>query len=202
MAVATTTLLDQRSNGLGVSGVPLDTTGHATLRQQQLVAVADQRLVPDTRRRGYSSSTEQSLANTVRTDTDVAEGVRGPAAIINFPEFTPVRTLPHAFVVLAEWEGSVLTVEADKITAQLTPISGVEKVAQDADVPCEEISEDDRELVRVGALFRLAVGYEIANGTRTRFSRIVFRRLPAWTRRDIEDADALAERYFNGIRVE
>jgi hypothetical protein len=50
----------------------------------------------------------------------------------------------------------------------------------------DEVSMDDRSLVVPGAIFDLSIGYrQDEGGTRTRVSRLVFRRLPAWSKERI-----------------
>jgi hypothetical protein len=125
------------------------------------------------------------------------------ADLISFPQYSPTAVRPGAFLVLAEWEGSVLEVGADGILAGLVPIRGLgnDEEAQ-GEIPWDEIADGDRDLVQPGALFRLSVGYEISSGTRTRFSRVIFRRLPAWTAKELESADEIAIHQFNAIPVE
>lgn len=110
-----------------------------------------------------------------------------------------------AFLVLSEWEGSISSVSDSEIAATLVLVRGETEDDErelDARIPIEEVAVADRDLLRVGALFRLSVGYAITNGTRTRFSRIVVRRLPAWSRRDLQEADEIAQRRYDAISVE
>jgi len=100
------------------------------------------------------------------------------ANLIDFPVYAAAQVRRLASIVLAEWEGSVLEVQPESIVAGLVPIRGVGTDEEaEAEIPWDEIADGDRDLVRPGALFRLSVGYEVANGTRSRFSRVVFRRL-------------------------
>jgi hypothetical protein len=125
--------------------------------------------------------------------------------VIDFPSFQEPRLAARASLVLAEWEGSVTRIGSDVIFAKLTNIRGAdggERQQCAAEIPWEEVSSADHALIQEGALFRLTVGYQIDDGTRRRFSSVVFRRLPAWTRRDMEDADHLATEQFNAISVE
>ena len=188
-----------------VSGRPSNLaseTGMSVLVRSQEIVEAARRKVPTFAATAATNTQEDRSA--ARTDTAVPplQGL-GPAAILEFPTFTPIRPLRQAFNVLAEWEGAVVAVGADSIIAQLTPISGSRSSAQtEAEIPWSEVADDDRELVCPGALFRLAVGYQSSDGTRTHFSRVVFRRLPAWNRRTLEEADDIADTYFHGIAVE
>jgi hypothetical protein len=60
---------------------------------------------------------------------------------------------------------------------------------------------DDRSMVVPGAIFDWSIGYrQDEGGTRTRVSRLVFRRLPAWSKDRIQkhklETDEMY-RYFN-----
>jgi hypothetical protein len=58
---------------------------------------------------------------------------------------------------------------------------------EEAEIPLEELSPHDLPLVRAGAVFYWTIGYrDSVTGQRTRQSSIVFRRLPAWTDRELE----------------
>jgi hypothetical protein len=57
----------------------------------------------------------------------------------------------------------------------------------------DELSDDDLSLVTPGAFFRWSVGItRMPGGGKRPTSQIVFRRLPKWTRRDIQRSDAVA----------
>jgi len=57
-----------------------------------------------------------------------------------------------------------------------------------------ELSDDNIPLLREGAKFRWVIGTQISHGGRKRcISEIVFRRLPAWTKRDLDNARLEAE---------
>jgi hypothetical protein len=65
------------------------------------------------------------------------------------------------------------------------------------------VQPGDRALLTPGAVFRLAIGYErTVAGTQQRVTKLVFRRLPRWTRRELADADLMARRLGDAIRVE
>lgn len=134
-------------------------------------------------------------ANSTAANDEIGETTLGAggnptaATLFSIPRYEPIRTKPAAFVVEAEWEGSVVLVTDDHIVAALVGVKGgVAAQEVEAEIPWDEIADDDCSLVRLGALFRLSVGHEIEHGTRSRYSRLVFRRLPAWSRRDLEAA--------------
>ena len=94
--------------------------------------------------------------------------------------------LKENYKLLQQWEGNVLEIKEDSFLAQLHDLSG-NLPEEEAEISFEEISEIDRDLVEPGAFFYWNIGYhEDKSGQRTRSSMIRFRRLPAWTKREIE----------------
>lgn len=94
---------------------------------------------------------------------------------------------PHRFRSLQAWEGTVNLVGATMFTARLFDRArpGEEEAAE---FELSEISEDDRPLVVAGSVFYWDVGYLDTPGGRRCASEIRFRRLPAWTREELEVA--------------
>jgi hypothetical protein len=92
------------------------------------------------------------------------------------------------------WECTVVEIGESSFGATLRSLRDPADTEKQAEIPIDEVSEDDVELLAPGAVFYWAVGYEISPaGTRTRFSRIKFRRLPSWTRKDLARVDRAAE---------
>ncbi|MDL1889211.1 hypothetical protein FBQ96_06460 [Nitrospirales bacterium NOB] len=103
-----------------------------------------------------------------------------------FPKPLPPQ-LDH-FQPLQSWEGIVNKVEEKAFSTTLRERSR-KAPDQVAEFPLEEVSLVDRELVKPGAIFYWDIGYsEDKTGQRIRASLIRFRRLPAWTKREIENA--------------
>jgi hypothetical protein len=87
---------------------------------------------------------------------------------------------------LQEWEGTVLDLREDSIRVRLVDKTngGVE---EEAEILLDEISRHDLPLIKRGAVFYWTIGYhDSATGQRTRQSIIVFRRLPAWSKSELE----------------
>jgi len=121
------------------------------------------------------------------------------------PDYDMPKAPRHSFTATQEWEGTVIRVESDKLFARLIDLTNVStrQEEEDAEVPLEEVQSGDRVLVKPGAVFRLAVGYQkTAGGSHHRIANLVFRRLPQWTKREIAEADAAAMRSFNAIQME
>ena len=104
--------------------------------------------------------------------------------------------------VLQDWEGVVERVEEDIFVARLRDMTANEVYPGEiAELPVRDVSEDDRELLQVGAVFYMTVGYYVwASGRRERFGRIVFRRLPGWTAAALERAGERAHRITRFLR--
>ncbi len=102
-----------------------------------------------------------------------------------------------AFNSLLKREGVVLSINGDTFTARLTDLTK-DAVDEIADFPFDEISDDDRALLKVGAVFYWNIGFKLLpSGQKERSSLIRFRRLPAWHQTEIEsaykEADELAD---------
>lgn len=116
-------------------------------------------------------------------------------------------TLPRAFkhrttrqMISHHWECTVEEVHETEFTAVLRSLRDIRDSEKSAEIPREEVSMDDLELLTPGAVFYWTIGYETSPaGTRRRFSLIKFRRLPAWTEKDLKrvtrTGDELFERF-------
>ena len=107
--------------------------------------------------------------------------------------------------LIAEWRGQVLSIEDNYFVAELkgTIGNGVAGSHEEATIPIEDMSPPDLELLQVGAFFRLCVSYEVSlHGTRRRYTGVVFRRMPAYRRDELEQADREAADLVRAIRVE
>jgi hypothetical protein len=104
---------------------------------------------------------------------------------IVYPNIEPVRL--DDFVPLQKWEGFVIDVMEDTFTVRLSDLTrnNAEEVAE---IPKEEVSEEDRVLIKAGALFYWNIGYLDRPSGRQRSSMIRFRRLPIWGKEELEKA--------------
>ncbi len=113
--------------------------------------------------------------------------------VVVAPVSIPTPTLPQAeFDALQKWEGHVVSVGETEFTATLIDLTqpGIE---EETVLELSEVTEDDLVLVQPGAVFYWSVGYRVdQSGERSRSSVIWFRRLPAWTEKDIERAEVRA----------
>ena len=93
------------------------------------------------------------------------------------------------FTVLQSWEGVVESVSDAEFSAILTDRTNRDNPEEEVVIEIEEISADDRKLVKPGAVFYWSICYKDAPGEpRRRVSQIRFRRLPLWSQRDIDQA--------------
>jgi hypothetical protein len=113
----------------------------------------------------------------------------------------PVRlpspsALPYSFEVRQQWEGVVTSVSADEFSVVLRDIINPSSPEMDAVLPTEEVAEDDLELLQRGAVLYWTIGYEQTHtGQRRRISNLRFRRLPAWSRADIQRVKETAREF-------
>ena len=92
------------------------------------------------------------------------------------------------------WEGIVLEVEDGTFRARLVDLDR-HAPDEDAEIYWSEVSDEDRDLVEPGAVFYWSIGYYTDRmGQRMRRSLVRFRRLPTWTKRELEDARHEAEK--------
>jgi hypothetical protein len=118
---------------------------------------------------------------------------RHEANVISHEKF---KAKPHQniFISLQKWQGIVIDVMDDAFLARLIDLTQ-KGTDEEAEFSFDEISEEDKPLIRSGAIFYWNIGYHTSySGQRTRTSLLRFRRLPAWTQREIDAAKREAER--------
>lgn len=106
-----------------------------------------------------------------------------------FPNKLPTsRESLYSFAVLQEWEGYVVSISNDTFTARLLDVTKDSSIEdEEADFPIDDLDDADRARICLGAIFRWAIGYRRSpGGTKDRYSRIVLRNLPAWTKKELE----------------
>lgn len=105
---------------------------------------------------------------------------------VGLPVPLPKRTQAQPlFTALQKWQGTVSQVTDSTFTAMLLDLQdpSVEEVAE---FELEEVSQGDLDLVEQGAVFYWSIGYRTEpSGERSRSSVLVFRRLPAWSKKDL-----------------
>jgi len=104
--------------------------------------------------------------------------------------------VPDRFTLLQKWEGTVLASAEHEFTAILRDKGEPD---EEATFDVEEVPEGDRPLIAPGAVFHWSIGYRDRRGQRTRESIICFRRLPAWTRRELDRAAQEADETISAL---
>jgi len=93
------------------------------------------------------------------------------------------------FELLQQWEGEVRQVDSDEFTAVIRDLTNSRSPEEEVTLPKDEISSGDIGLVQPGAIFYWIIGYRVSpDGQKTRTSDLRFRRLPAWSAREIKRA--------------
>lgn len=141
-----------------------------------------------------SESPVQSSSGTQSAEAALAGKVVARRPVLFAEEQAP--ELPEKFLVLQDWEGAVESIGSETFTARLRDSTNKETYASEiAELPIADVSEDDQELLRPGAIFYLTVGRVTRpSGRQDRVGRLVFRRLPAWTQSTLRRAQQRAER--------
>ena len=92
------------------------------------------------------------------------------------------------------WEGVVLGIERDVFRARLVDLDR-QTPDEEAEIYLSEVSDEDRVLVEPGAIFYWSIGYYTdRTGQRMRRSLVRFRRLPTWTKSELDEARREAEK--------
>jgi len=122
------------------------------------------------------------------TSNAVPNGRQRPLA---FPP--PVPQSRDFFRAIQKWEGHVIDVGQDTFRATIVPTAG-EGTDLEAEIYLEEVEREDRKLIEPGAIFYWSIGYLDKPSGRQNVSVIRFRRFAAWTRHEIREALAEADR--------
>lgn len=143
---------------------------------------------------GESDSASTAMAIGGGNGAEAHTGLETPS-----PQASPCRIPPMLrpsrthFNALVKWEGQVISIGDDSFLARLTPLLDSGRVHQ-AEILLEEIAPEDRFLIQPGAIFYWSIGYLEQPSGRTRQSIIRFRRLPAWTPTELQDARTKSSR--------
>lgn len=116
------------------------------------------------------------------------------APVLVWPKVSEERPRITTFYARQEWEGYVVAINGTEFTARLVDLTaGTAHEGEEAEIPLEEVSEADAQRMQIGSIFRWAIGIRrSATGQKERVSRIVFRDLPAMSRRDEQAGKAWA----------
>jgi hypothetical protein len=133
-----------------------------------------------------------SSTNRFFDDSRLANIAEQPAIAYPSPR---AATIQYHFQTLQQWEGTILEVTDDEIVSHLRSL-GPSIPDKRATISRDEISDSDQQLVLVGAVFYWTIGYRIElHGQKSLMSVIRLRRLPTWTRREVEHVDRVASQF-------
>ncbi|MEO5376773.1 MAG: hypothetical protein H7832_03160 [Magnetococcus sp. DMHC-6] len=105
-----------------------------------------------------------------------------------------IQTEPKLFKSLQKFIGTVLQIQGDQILVQLQDKTH-DKPDMEATLSIEEIPQEDRALLKPGAIFYWHIGYRIPlKGGQERVSIIRFKRVPLMTPERIEPAKTEAQK--------
>lgn len=90
----------------------------------------------------------------------------------------------NRFISLSKWEGNVEYIFGENVTALVHDLNNP-GVSEYVEFSIDEINQEDRSLLEIGAIFYWNVGYEEISGTRKKVSYIRFRRLPKLARNEL-----------------
>ena len=139
---------------------------------------------------------EELEPHIIGVDTSQFKAFRRPAVRSHYQ----VRTNPSTTGNVVEWEGIVETVEDGEFSARLVAVKGSKNDFDEfADFDLSDVQHGDRYLVEPGAIFRLLMGTQAIGGTREKVWNIVFRRLPAWKKSSVLEAQQRLDAMFDSI---
>lgn len=115
-------------------------------------------------------------------------------------EVGAVSNRPRKLSLLQQWEGVVSEISGDYFWADLKDLSGLSKNSEVVELPLSDISEKDKDILKVGSVFYWSIGYEKKEyGQITRISEIRVKRAPKWTTRMLDQAGEEAERLLTKL---
>lgn len=127
---------------------------------------------------------------TVGVSERVAEADSPDIRTGSAPASTAAETKP--LQLLRRWDGIVLSVGEETFRARLfDPETSRPEV--EADIYVSDVAAQDRDLLRMNAVFYWHMGYRDPDGDRERVSKIRFQRLPPKTEADLARARTRAE---------
>ena len=125
----------------------------------------------------------------------------------DFEEFNKIIQFPKPYHsssinALQEWEGYVTEINDKKFSANLIDITAGDLYEkEEADIPIDEISEEDASNLQIGSIFRWVIGYERSkSGIKKRVSYIVFRDLPVITESDLRESNKWASKIMKALK--
>ncbi len=107
-------------------------------------------------------------------------------------------TVEEYFKPIKNWEGVVESVLAKSFIATMRDTDNpADRGEEQFEIDLEDVDPGDRDLALPGGIFYFTVGYRIRRGgTRIKGTQIVFRRMPLWSKNDIQRANVRARKFL------
>lgn len=103
------------------------------------------------------------------------------------------------FITWQKWEGVVMEILSETYIARIYDLDG-DRDEEEVELYKSELSNDDSELLKEGAIFYWSIGYEESPSKQRRKSSVIkFRRMPAWRRKDISKFQENAQKLTHAI---
>ncbi len=94
-----------------------------------------------------------------------------------------------------EWSGVVIAVNNQEFTVQLSDKINPDNPDEIVTLDVEEVDPAEQSLIKPGALLYWHIGYRWSSKRpKERFSKIHFRRLPVWSKKELNEAEQQAEK--------
>ncbi len=145
----------------------------------------------------YKMGAESTTTGAASTDVSSGEAREGIKVRSNFP---PLRSLVgnnKQEELRQRFSGIVLEVTNNHWVAELDDLDQPDYPTEVMDFAYDEVSEVDMPLIQPGAMFYYYIGTEETDFVARRsFEKITFRRLPVWTKAEINAAKQGADDYL------
>jgi hypothetical protein len=117
-----------------------------------------------------------------------------PIASMDYRDVVAYRRAarPRPFEVLQRWEGEVQKVGPEEFEALLHDLTDTSQKDEIASLLVSDVSPDDLQLLVPGGVFYWSIGYSTDHGQVERTSRLRFRRLPAWSKKELQSLETKA----------
>ncbi|MCR9025494.1 hypothetical protein NW939_12820 [Aeromonas caviae] len=109
--------------------------------------------------------------------------------------YDPDPTISSTFIADTEWDGVVIEVKSNnKVYARVwDALQGQDAGEEFFELSLDKIITVGHDLCKEGAIFRWSFGYlRTAKGTKQKHSKMVFRRIPSWSRDEVVRIEKLA----------
>jgi len=148
----------------------------------------------------------KSEPNQSVTQDNISEAERTSLKQAQLAPQVPEQRSAHvgSYHALQEWEGHVTAIADASFVAELVDVTRAARLPEEqAEIPLAELSYLQKENLRLGSVFRWAIGYQtLPSGEKQRVSRLVFRQLPQWTKAELDAAERRANARYRDLRWE